>query len=395
MKKILKLLFAIFVLSLSFSSLVFLTACDEGQRTGIIATFQNPQNPVAHNATHEDLIARLQVQAVYRNGSTVTITPTVSMLSGQLTSGTTSTITVTVGEHSDSFQVIVSPRPTKVGITATLMNPQEAFAFDTTLIDILERLTVVENFSDNSTFPLVVTADMLSGNLIVGQTTTITVTVGGFSDIFEVTVSHPRRVSLTATWDDFETPVAFNAAMSSLPARLTVVANYDDGTKSARLNITSAMLSANLAAYHGRVATVTVRNSGLETTFQVKVTPIVAGSPAQFNVNLTGGNSTGLTWGLFEGNTSLPSTNIVGGRRYTAEVGSTITLRWNIDVTLFRTVINFGAGNEIFRSNDDGNIVFMSDNVTATGANWFEFTILVEEIHAMSNTTVIINTNFV
>jgi len=115
MKKIGIKLTMIIALTLTLLLSVFvLTGCSEGEDSkmvGITASFENPAMPVAYNATLESILPRVRIIANYDDETTVEVAPTLTMLSGTLISGTTATITATVGEFFDTFTVIVSAEP--------------------------------------------------------------------------------------------------------------------------------------------------------------------------------------------------------------------------------------------------------------------------------------------
>lgn len=98
----------------------------------------------------------------------------------------TATITATSGNVSASCAVTVTGFRTLTGIEATFT--QSGTVYDTASLDDLEADLVVTGTYDDST-TAVITDYTLSGTLAEG-TSTITVSYGGFTDTFSVTVSH-------------------------------------------------------------------------------------------------------------------------------------------------------------------------------------------------------------
>jgi hypothetical protein len=97
----------------------------------------------------------------------------------------TATITATSGTVSASCAVTVSGFSTLTGIEATYT--QSGTVYDTASLDDLKSdLVVTASYDDSST--AVITDYTLSGTLAEG-TSTITVSYGGFTDAFDVTVT--------------------------------------------------------------------------------------------------------------------------------------------------------------------------------------------------------------
>lgn len=135
----------------------------------------------------------LVVTAHYSDSSSETVTT--YTLSGTLTEGT-STITVSYGGKTTTFNVTVSAPATLSSISATYT--QTGTVYDTDLLDSLKAdLVVVATYSDSST--RTVSDYTLSGTLTAG-TSTITVTYEGKTDTFTVTVTHETR-TLLRNWD--------------------------------------------------------------------------------------------------------------------------------------------------------------------------------------------------
>lgn len=126
----------------------------------------------------------LVVTAHYSDSSTATVTT--YTLSGSLTVGT-STITVTYSGKTTTFNVTVTAVPVLDSITAVYT--QSGTVYDTDSLDSLKAdLVVTAVYTDSSTEVVPSTDYTLSGTLTAG-TSTITVSYGGKTTTFSVTVS--------------------------------------------------------------------------------------------------------------------------------------------------------------------------------------------------------------
>ena len=150
----------------------------------------------------DSLKADLIVTATYSDSSTAVIPAADYMLSGSLTAGT-STITVSYQGKTASFQVTVtSGGVTLVSISA--IYTQSGVVYDTDSLDSLKPdLVVTATYSDSTTATVPSADYTLSGTLTAG-TSTITVSYGGKTTTFSVTVSAaPSYVTngLIHQWD--------------------------------------------------------------------------------------------------------------------------------------------------------------------------------------------------
>lgn len=153
-------------------------------QTGIQATFTQGSNIVYADSTLDSLKSMLVVNKIYSDGTSTATTD--YTLSGTLTVGT-STVTVTSGTYTTTFNVTVSEKP-----IATLSSISAAYSqsgtvtTSTNLNDLKPDLVVTATYSDGSTANI--TNYSLSGTLTVG-TSTITVTYEDKTTTFNVTVS--------------------------------------------------------------------------------------------------------------------------------------------------------------------------------------------------------------
>lgn len=135
--------------------------------------------------TLDSLKTNLVVTAHYTDSTTETVTT--YTLSGTLTEGT-SVITVSYGGKTTAFNVTVTAPATLSSITAVYT--QSGTVYDTDTLDSLKSdLVVTAVYSDSTTQTVASTDYTLSGTLTEG-TSTITVSYGGKSTTFTVTVTH-------------------------------------------------------------------------------------------------------------------------------------------------------------------------------------------------------------
>jgi len=198
--------------------------------TSISADYQQ-SGTVYDTASLDSLKGDLTVTATYSDSSTATVTE--YTLSGTLTAGT-STITVSYGGKTATFNVTVTAAPTLSSISAVYT--QSGTVYDTDTLDSLkDDLVVTAHYSDSTT--QTVTEYTLTGTLTVG-TSTITVAYGGKTATFNVTVSEyvdPRVLlynwDLTSSLTDTvggKTATLTGATQDSSGVHLTAVSNHAD-----------------------------------------------------------------------------------------------------------------------------------------------------------------------
>lgn len=152
--------------------------------TGIDCVFNQETAVIYESDSLTRLKQYLTVKVVYSNGTKEETTN--YSLSGTLIAGT-STITATYGAFTDTFSVVVS------AITVTSIScvySQSKTVYDSDSLDVLkDDLVVNAVYSDGSSGTVSASDYTLSGILNVG-TSTITVSYGGKTATFNVTVTH-------------------------------------------------------------------------------------------------------------------------------------------------------------------------------------------------------------
>ena len=155
----------------------------------IYALFTQGSAVIYDTDSLDSLRQYLVVTAYYSDETSAVVTD--YTLSGTLTVGT-STITASYGGKSSTFNVTVSQSATLSSISA-VFNQGTAVIYTTdTLNSLKQYLTVTAIYSDSSTAIVPSTDYTLSGTLTAG-TITITVSYGGKTDTFNVTVTQATQ----------------------------------------------------------------------------------------------------------------------------------------------------------------------------------------------------------
>lgn len=167
----------------------------------------------------DSLKSDLTVTATYSDSSTATVTE--YTLSGTLTVGT-STITVSYGGKTATFNVTVTAVPTLSSISAVYT--QSGTVYETDSLDSLkDDLVVTAHMSDSTT--QTVTDYVLSGTLTAG-TSTITVSYGGKTATFNVTVTERAAINVTYTQGSIG---GKNTDANRVSGVITSDVHFDDG----------------------------------------------------------------------------------------------------------------------------------------------------------------------
>lgn len=147
----------------------------------------------------DSLKSDLVVKAHYSDGSAVTLSSSDYTLSGTLSVGT-STVAVSYEGKNTSFTVTVTAAPTLSSITAVYT--QSGTVYDTDALDSLKAdLVVTAIYTDSSEDTVPSTDYTLSGTLTEG-TSTVTVSYGGVTTTFTVTVTAAPTTVLGYIGDD-------------------------------------------------------------------------------------------------------------------------------------------------------------------------------------------------
>ena len=166
------------------------------------------------------------------------------------------------GDNAGQYIAVLDSQPA-TGITATFTQGG-ATIYDTASLESLRQYLVVEaNYSGSSS--VVVSDYTLSGTLTPG-TSTVTVSWGGFTDTFSVTVTAATVLTgITATFTQGQTVCYADMPLDKLKKNLVVEAQYDSGSP---VTISDYTLSGSLVE---GLSTVTVAYQDKTDTFDVTV----------------------------------------------------------------------------------------------------------------------------
>ncbi len=152
----------------------------------ITAVFEQGSTVIYDDTALNDLKQYLTVTAKYDDNTTAILPDGAYTLSGLLEAGT-STVTVAYNGLTTTFTVNVTARPTLSSISAVYT--QSGTVYDTDTLDSLKAdLVVTAIYSDSSTETVPAADYTLSGTLTAGIST-ITVSYGGKTASFDVTVT--------------------------------------------------------------------------------------------------------------------------------------------------------------------------------------------------------------
>jgi len=198
-------------------------------------------------------------------------------------------------DYYDDLEDALYPFDLLSSITAVYT--QSGTVYDTDSLDSLkDDLVVTGNYSDGTYNQT--TKYTLSGTLTVG-TSTITVTYGGKTATFTVTVTQSAAVltSITCVYTQSGT-VYTTDTLDSLKTDLVVRAIYDNGTSEA---VTTYALSGALAT---GTSTITVTYGGKTATFTVTVTAAPVDTTAVLDTDHDGKGQSN-TFGSYSNHTSF------------------------------------------------------------------------------------------
>ena len=152
----------------------------------ITAVFEQGTTVIYDDTALNDLKQYLTVTARYDDNTTAVLPDASYTLSGTLEAGTSS-VTVNYNGIATSFDVVVTARPALSSITAAYT--QSGIVYDTDSLNSLkDDLVVTAVYSDSSTQTVPAADYTLSGTLTAG-TSIITVSYGGKTTTFSVTVT--------------------------------------------------------------------------------------------------------------------------------------------------------------------------------------------------------------
>ena len=275
-----------FLAILASATALFAVGCGGDKKpdptvSAIDAVFEQGDLVIWTTTDLETLKDVLTVYEVYTDETTVEIADANYTISGTLTEGV-STILVTYGEYSDSFDVTVL-RLQETDIEATYTQGETVVYDNATLDSLKASLEVKVNKNDGTSYALTADQYTLSGELTAGEST-ITVTYGDFTDTFTVNVTAVAPVSIDAVYTQGEAVVYTSATLDSLKSALAVTLTKNNGD-TANVAVADVTLSGTLTAGE---STITVTYGDFTDTITVNVTAV---APVSIEATYTQGNT--------------------------------------------------------------------------------------------------------
>ena len=222
--------------------------------------------------------AGMVVTASYNNGTSETVTD--YQVSGYNSTPGTKTITVSYQGKTASFTVTVAPKSLRsIAIT---QKPTKLTYIEGEQLN-LSGLEVTASY-DNGTSGTV-TGYQVSGYTSTPGTKTITVTYGGKSATFTVTVQAKAVSSISMKTNPSKTTYLTGESLNLAGAKITV--KYNNNTQE-DIAVTTAMVSGYNANQVGS-QTVTVTYAGKSTSFKVTVQSRVPSSITSGTYSISGG----------------------------------------------------------------------------------------------------------
>lgn len=234
---------------------------DDPSVTSITATFTQGDNVIYESNTLDSLRQYLVVTANYSTGDSFVVSG--YTLSGTLTSGT-STITVTFGENTDTFDADVTAVAVE-SLSATYTPGTHVVYAGDTLESLKPYIAVTALYNDGTS--TVISEYALSGTLVAGNNT-ITVSYSGASTTItvEAVASAVTLTGISAAFTQGTAAIYDTDSLETLKQYLVVTAFYSDGTSEA---VSGYTLSGTLTA---GTSTITVSYEDFTDEFTVAVT---------------------------------------------------------------------------------------------------------------------------
>jgi hypothetical protein len=250
-----------------------------------------------------------------------------------ITSTAYSNGTISIASVTGNIVIIASATARTVSsIDATFTQGGNTIYDSTPLNDLKQYLIVTATYSDATTDTISSNNYSLSGTLTVG-TSTITVSYGGKTDTFTVTVTATPATlsSISASFNPGTATIYESTSLDSLKQYLTVTATYSDSS-TATISSTDYTLSGTLSV---GTSTVTVTYGGKTTTFSVYVHAVLPSGYTELEYIATDGSQ-------------YIDPQITSGSVRNAEYEIMVTALNSDDTSLSSSDQSYQKGNHIF-----------------------------------------------
>lgn len=234
-----------------------------------VAWLAMPETEIIEEQDLSTALANAKITAAYDDGETEEVAVTEVMCTGfDKTKIGTQTVTVTYGGKELTFDITVNEKQL-TGI-AVKTAPVKTEYVEGTGLDVSGGV-ITASYDNGKTEDIDLTEDMISGydNTSVG-TQTITVTYGGKTASFQVTVKEKSLESIAITTAPSKTTVLEGKELDVTDGVIT--ASYDNGTTKT-VNMTNSMISGFDASKAGnQTVTVSYEENGITKTTTLEVT---------------------------------------------------------------------------------------------------------------------------
>ena len=214
-------------------------------------------------------VSGLIIEVVYSDGRKEEVSVTADMVSGFDSSQETSSkaLTITYGGKSTEYNISVSePNVTSIAVKSTT-HKTEYWVGDT--LDV-SNLVIEVTYSDGSKENVNVTEDMVSGfdssKEISSQT--LTITYGGASTEFNISISEPTVTSIAVKSTNHKTEYWIGDALDV--SGLIIEATFSNGKKE-EVQVTEAMVSGFDSHQENSSQTLTITFSGKTAEFNISI----------------------------------------------------------------------------------------------------------------------------
>jgi len=258
----------LFILFLAFIWIVLIAACgNEPKLTSIAVKSTAHKTEYCVGDTLD--VSGLIIEAIYSDGKKEEVPVTKDMVSGFDSSQETSSkaLTITYGGKSTEYNISVSePNVTSIAVKSTT-HKTEYWVGDT--LDV-SNLVIEVTYSDGSKENVNVTEDMVSGfdssKEISSQT--LTITYGGASTEFNISISEPTVTSIAVKSTNHKTEYWIGDALDV--SGLIIEATFSNGKKE-EVQVTEAMVSGFDSHQENSSQTLTITFSGKTAEFNISI----------------------------------------------------------------------------------------------------------------------------
>ena len=212
----------------------------------------------------------MKVTATYNNNTTKDVTSSVTVSKPDMTSAGTKTVTVTFGGKSATFNITVS-NATVSSIAITTKPSKVSYIVGETFST--SGMKVTATYNNNTTKDVTSSVTVSKPDMTSAGTKTVTVTFGGKSATFNITVSNATVSSIAITTKPSKVSYIVGETFST--SGMKVTATYNNNTTK---DVTSSVTVSKPDMTSAGVEQVVVSFEGKNAAFEISVTPVAVTS---------------------------------------------------------------------------------------------------------------------